>query len=187
MIASLLIKEWLEPALAHWDDIKILTNVKHNSCRVYSKGDHIGINIDIPNTVAVVTLPDSIAGNQRTPWCHPKTFEFDLHHPDSLQEMTNLVVKAIESFRKNHVYGNGMNPVLSVQDTDVLVDLLLERLPMVWQDVVAAIEGGEEPSAVLEETYDGHVLRILRRLGHDVDKWFGELTTYVGVQDGNTN
>jgi hypothetical protein len=122
-----------------------------------------------------------------TPQFHPKIFEFDLHEPDSLQKITNLVVGAIELFKKHSVgvvSGNRGSPVLSVQDAEVLVDLLLEKLPMVWQDAVAAIEGGEEPGAVLEETYNGHILRILRRLGHDVDDWFGELTEYVGVQNG---
>lgn len=186
--ASELIKEWLKPALVEWDDIRIITD-SDNRCRIYSKGDQIGITIRIPNAVAIVTLPDSIAGNQKTPWFHPKEFEFDLHHPDSLQAMTSLVVSAIGSFRKYHKASDTMmtdRPAkdLTIQDMDVLVDLLLERLPMVWQDVVAAIDGGEEPEAVLKETYGGHVLRVLRRLGHDVDDWFKELKAYVGVGDG---
>ena len=171
-----IIVEWIKPAIAEWDDA-VLTTCGNSSFRIYTKGDLMGVYVVLKETIATLILPDSI-----TNVVGQKEYTYDLHEPDSLQRLSTKIVESIRTFRKNQTVTPGGDTCrLALHDVDVLVDLLLERLPMVWQDTIEAIEGGEKPVDVLKETYDGHVVRILRRLGHDVEDWFRELKDYVGV------
>jgi hypothetical protein len=61
--------------------------------------------------------------------------------------------------------------MLTKEDISVIVDHFLEKLPAVWEDAYNEIVGGKSVNEVVYEMKDGHVLRILRRLGYDVE-WF---------------
>ena len=76
-----------------------------------------------------------------------------------------------------------MNPndKLSDIDIEVLVDMLYERLPAVWHDALIEIQSGKELETILQEMSNGHIVRILRKLGIGVtvDEWLAEFRNFV--------
>jgi len=170
-----LLAEWLKPLMKRFKhaatmtvdparcDKSYSTYKSYSTLTIYSKNTWLGFSLIVDGATAGLIVPDSMAVKLG------KEFTYDLHNPDSLPQIKSMVMRIMGEF------------MLTPQDTNVLVDMLVERLPMVWQDALAAIENGENIEVVLEDTYDGHVLRVLRKLGYDVDDWFKELREYVGA------
>jgi hypothetical protein len=60
--------------------------------------------------------------------------------------------------------------------------MLFERLPAVWHDALADLQAGKGLSIILEEMSNGHILRVLRRLGmeEEVEAWLSDFRDFVG-------
>jgi hypothetical protein len=81
----------------------------------------------------------------------------------------------------------GQDEFLDDLDREVVRDMLYERLPTVWQDMLVDIDKGVEPEEVIAEANDGHILRILRKLGFDVDSWLEEFRSFILGGETNQN
>jgi len=126
------------------------------------------------NATIRATLPDSLASHFDS-----KAFDFDLHKPSSIQHIQQLITSMLSVSAKfsDHI-GNFLYGPLTEEDRNVIVDLFQEKLPMVWQDAVEELKSGVSVSRVVNEMRNGHIIRILRKMGYDVESWVKEFEEF---------
>ena len=145
-----LLREWLEPRLEPYS----VTYSNHDNNLMIVVGQHdASVGIYIKDTIATIVSSSEFNDAE----------EINLCDPDSLQRILTIIANTIQ-----HTI---ISPKMTVEDKAVLVDMLAERLPMVWQDAMEAVAGGEDIESVILTMHNGHVLRVLDRLGYD-NKWF---------------
>ena len=63
---------------------------------------------------------------------------------------------------------------LEPEDINVLIDMIIERMPYAWIDAEEEISNGRNLEEVLKEMETGHTIRILKRLGYNPQWWLDE-------------
>jgi hypothetical protein len=132
--------------------------------------EYVAIRFSLYNAKMTAVLPDSIA------CLASKEQTFNLYDDKSIRHIKQFVEDvALIVERQMNSHGVG---TLTQEDTKVIVDLFLERLPMVWQDAGEEIKKGRKLTTVMKEMKDGHVIRILGRLGYDIESWLKEFEEF---------
>jgi hypothetical protein len=145
-----LLREWLEPRLDRY------------AVEYYINKDNLMITIGKHDASVGLYIRDAkiwiITSDEGT-----ENVSIDLHDPNSLQKVLNAVLSTIRS--------TVPSVRITYEDHAVLVDMLTERLPMVWQDALEEVNRGDDIESVIESMDSGHILRILERLNYDT-RWF---------------
>jgi len=153
------IEEALSPIkrtrLVHLDNKNIII-------RLTPMGSLVGLNVRIAGAKVKIVLPDSLA----YPAGH-KSKIFDLHNPDALPTLATYIEDLSQ-----------ISICFDSTDRKVIIDAFAERLPMVWQDGSEEIKKGRNIDIVLDEMKTGHVLRVLKRCGYDVESWLSEFEEF---------
>jgi hypothetical protein len=177
MDALQLVKEWLQESLVDYD---VAIEIHNERVYVIENNTLTGLAIKIRDERNAVrlTFPDRWAIDGVV---DQKIEDFHLYEKDSLHNLTNRIKEAFRSAtRCKHTVE------LTGEDIGVIIDQFAERLPMVWQDAIEEVNKGRELELVISEMNDGHILRLLRKLGYKTEDWVSEFRNFmVGGDNGS--